>query len=68
MEKCTKVTSCITYDDWGDPTMKAILKVGNRELDLVCKEFCSDLVDIRSLNKESLASCKDSSYLLALTS
>jgi len=30
-----KVTSYTTYDDWGEPTMKAILKVGVRELDLV---------------------------------
>ena len=30
-----KVTSYVTYDDWGDPTMKAILKLGVRELDLV---------------------------------
>jgi len=30
-----KVTSYVTYNDWGDPTMKAILKQGVRELDLV---------------------------------
>ena len=30
-----KVTSYVTYDDWGAPTMKAILKLGLRELDLV---------------------------------
>ena len=28
-------TSYVTYDDWGAPTMKAILKLGLRELDLV---------------------------------
>ena len=30
-----KVTSYVTYDDWGNPTAKAILKMGVRELDLV---------------------------------
>ena len=30
-----KAVSYVTYDDWGAPTMKAILKVGVRELDLV---------------------------------
>ena len=30
-----KVTSYVTYDDWGSPTMKAVLRVGVRELDLV---------------------------------
>ena len=30
-----KVTSYVTYDSWGAPTMKAILKLGVRELDLV---------------------------------
>jgi hypothetical protein len=30
-----KVTSYVTYDDFGAPTMKAIIKLGLRELDLV---------------------------------
>ena len=30
-----KVESYVTYDDWGKPTMKPILKMGVRELDLV---------------------------------
>ena len=30
-----KVTSFVSYDDWGAPTMKAILRLGQRELDLV---------------------------------
>ena len=30
-----KVTSYVTYDDWGEPTAKAVLKLGLRELDLV---------------------------------
>ena len=30
-----KVTSYVSYDDWGAPTMKAVLKMGVRELDLV---------------------------------
>ena len=29
------VASYITYDDWGAPTVKAVLKMGVRELDLV---------------------------------
>ena len=30
-----KVAGYVTYDDWGAPTMKAVLKLGLRELDLV---------------------------------
>jgi RHS repeat-associated protein len=30
-----KVTSYVSYDDWGAPTMKGILRMGVRELDLV---------------------------------
>jgi len=30
-----KVTSYVAYDDWGAPAMKAVLKLGVRELDLV---------------------------------
>lgn len=30
-----KVTSFVSYDDWGAPTMKAILRMGVRALDLV---------------------------------
>jgi len=30
-----KVTSFTAYDDWGSPTMKAVLRLGERELDLV---------------------------------
>ncbi|MDR0292922.1 MAG: hypothetical protein LBH95_02065 [Oscillospiraceae bacterium] len=32
-----KVTGYITYDDWGMPTAKAVLKVGARELDLAAE-------------------------------
>jgi len=32
-----KVTSFTAYDDWGAPTMKAVLRLGERELDLVAE-------------------------------
>ena len=39
-----KVTSYVTYDSWGDPAMKAILKLGVRELDLVT-EYTGHMYD-----------------------
>ena len=38
------VTSYVTYDDWGAPTMKAIVRLGARELDLVT-EYTGHLYD-----------------------
>jgi len=39
-----KVTSYVSYDSWGAPTMKAILKLGVRELDLVT-EYTGHMYD-----------------------
>ena len=39
-----KVTSFISYDDWGAPTMKPILRLGQRELDLVT-EYTGHMFD-----------------------
>ena len=39
-----KVTSYVTYDDWGAPTMKPIIKLGLRELDLVT-EYTGHMYD-----------------------
>jgi hypothetical protein len=39
-----KVTSFVNYDDWGAPTMKPILRLGQRELDLVT-EYTGHMYD-----------------------
>ena len=39
-----KATSYVTYDDWGAPTMKPILKLGQRQLDLVT-EYTGHMYD-----------------------
>jgi RHS repeat-associated protein len=39
-----KVASFVSYDDWGAPTMKPILRLGERELDLVT-EYTGHMYD-----------------------